>query len=358
MELQDPCMESQPSAARNYFLACYAVSLIQGQTILSMSLRHSTIVKYLSVAYKLFEDRELSFTATPDYIAIILTAVKNYEEVPKRRRMITDAMMQWLVEKASNAEPDSATSAIVDWVLLGRYGGFRSSEWCQTTQSDYARIKEWPGEPSLAFIRSDFAFLGKHEHHLFDEDRLCDKIIHHLAVKWRKQKNNQNGQKIPFADDKGNPTYSATRAGLRIYNRSLRLHVKDHEPMAVFKNKFGKTKFITDKMVTDLLRNAASAVLGLSLTDPEVKLWSTHSIRVTAANLLHRQHLSDSYIMTRLRWMSTSFLMYLRNTIYTADAHSKALSVKLSKTDEQEASYRSMEPHEKIAQGCALTAVV
>ena len=62
--------------------------------------------------------------------------------------------------------------------------------------------------------------------------------------------------------------------------------------------------------------------------------------------------------MTRLRWMSTSFLMYLRNTIYTADTDSKALSVKLSKTDEQEASYHSMEPHEKIAQGCALPAVV
>ena len=74
------------------------------------------------------------------------------------------------------------------------------------------------------------------------------------------------------------------------------------------------------------IRNSGSVVLNIKKDDPSLKLWSTHSIRVTAANLLHRANLSDSYIKTRLRWKSSSFLMYLRNTIYGADTHTKAIN--------------------------------
>ena len=38
--------------------------------------------------------------------------------------------------------------------------------------------------------------------------------------------------------------------------------------------------------------------------------YSAHSIRVRAANILHRQGMSDSYIQKRLRWKSTTFLNY------------------------------------------------
>jgi len=50
-------------------------------------------------------------------------------------------------------------------------------------------------------------------------------------------------------------------------------------------------------------------------------------VRVTACNLLHRQGFSDSYIQARLLWKSNTFLQYLRNTLYTAAAHTKALSI-------------------------------
>ena len=43
--------------------------------------------------------------------------------------MITDGTMQWMVNKVAVAGPDSPTQAIVDWILLGRYAGFRASEW-------------------------------------------------------------------------------------------------------------------------------------------------------------------------------------------------------------------------------------
>ena len=47
MHLDDPCMRRQPPEARNYFLACYAVSLVQGHTIkgtyITVSYTHLTL---------------------------------------------------------------------------------------------------------------------------------------------------------------------------------------------------------------------------------------------------------------------------------------------------------------------------
>ena len=37
--------------------------------------------------------------------------------------------------------------------------------------------------------------------------------------------------------------------------------------------------------------------------------------------------MSDTYIQSRLRWTSNAFLGYLRNTLYTAAAHTKALYI-------------------------------
>ena len=37
--------------------------------------------------------------------------------------------------------------------------------------------------------------------------------------------------------------------------------------------------------------------------------------------------MSDTYIQSCLRWTSNTFLGYLRNTLYTAAAHTKALHI-------------------------------
>ena len=130
--------------------------------------------------------------------------------------------------------------------------------------------------------------------------------------------------------------------------------MKDTEPMVVFKSGRGHTKFITDALVNSLLREAAIATLNLKQGHPELQLWSTHSIRVTAANLLYRKQLSDNYITTRLPWIRNAFLVYLRNTVHSADEHSKAASIKLSSADIQTASYCNMEPVEQVVQACVL----
>ena len=114
MNLEDPGMPDQPKEARNYFLACYAVSLIQGQTILGTPSRHQTIVNYLTTAYTLLRDRNHPFDSKEDYIDIILSALKKYEVIPNRRNMITDEMVCWFIEQSIQHGPDSTMTAIIN----------------------------------------------------------------------------------------------------------------------------------------------------------------------------------------------------------------------------------------------------
>ena len=68
-------------------------------------------------------------------------------------------------------------------------------------------------------------------------------------------------------------------------------------------------------------------VFHLKPTDALLQRYTTHSIRVTACNLLHRQGMPDTYIQSLVRWTSDAFLGYLSNTLYTAAAHTKALHI-------------------------------
>ena len=123
-------MGGKPPAARDYFLACYTVSLVQGKTILGTPIRHSTIKLYLAAA-RHFLDRDAAYEADQQLVEIILKSVKDYKDMPRRCRMITDKMMRWLVSQAALSDPHSSTRPIVDWILLGRYTGFSASEWSQ-----------------------------------------------------------------------------------------------------------------------------------------------------------------------------------------------------------------------------------
>ena len=188
MKVDDPCMADNPCQARNYFLACYAVSLIQGQTILGKTVRSRTVANYLKDAYTLFKNRRITFLPVldTDYIQLIIGTLRKYENVADRRNMITDGMMHWLLQEVSKRPQDNELSSIMDWVVLGRYTGFRKSEWCQSSQSTYESIKEWPGKPPLAFIITDITYLDKNERRLPRGANQRD--IHYVRLVWQKQK--------------------------------------------------------------------------------------------------------------------------------------------------------------------------
>jgi hypothetical protein len=345
-------MRGIPIESQNYFLACYAASLVQGESITGIAIRSRTVTNYITAVCELFTEQHLPSPrlSTIDYISVITNALKNYEQVDNRRVMITDAMTQWMYTFVQKLPPDAPERAIFDWILLGRYAGFRPVEWCQHTQTEFRRIEEWPGRPPYGFIPSDFSFLGTNERLFTQDDLMRIELVESLRLKFRKQKNKDNGQVIPFKCDLVNPHLCPVRAAFRIFLRHKRLHGSPDEPLAICRNATNtKTIFITDNLTTKFLRKAAMAVHNISPNSSALAQWSSHSIRVTAANLLHRANLSDSFIQLRLRWKSTAFLRYLRHTFNAADSHTKALGISDNNLPPLAArSYRPLEPHETL----------
>ena len=96
---------------------------------------------------------------------------------------------------------------------------------------------------------------------------------------------------------------------------------------------------VTTTMTASHLWHCASLVLNINKDDPSLKLWSTHSIQVMVANLLHRANISHSYIQTHLRWKSLQLLVYLCSPIYTDDAHAKAVNTNIGAKEQSKASY-------------------
>ena len=77
--VNDPCLPEYNIQAKNYLIACFAVSLIRGETIKKKQIKHATINNYVKAAVKLRIDRKLlsPHHAKNEYINIVLKAVKN-----------------------------------------------------------------------------------------------------------------------------------------------------------------------------------------------------------------------------------------------------------------------------------------
>jgi len=307
---------------------------------------------YIKQAESLHTDRGLPNPNHVDlnYIKTMTNAVKKYETVPKRKEMISDSMFGYIARLTSRASEDSLVKAIGDWIALGCYTGFRKSEWCSDHHDSFVTIEDpnWGDRPStLSVITDDFSFstvTGRRIHDISTVDD-CDAVFTSLC--FRKQKNNDNGQTLTYRRRPDPHWPCPTQASLNIVRRANRLGTPKDHPAAVYRDSAsGQRRLITASQVAVLLRHVAQKVFDIPVGHKDLLAWSCHSIRVTAANLLHRARFSDSYIKNRLRWRSDTFLMYLRNTFYTADQHTQALTLGLDPPARGDA--RPLEPHESF----------
>jgi hypothetical protein len=88
-------------------------------------------------------------------------AVKKYETVPNRKEMIYDSMFHYIATLHKRTSDDSFVHAVVDWITLGCYTGFRKLEWCFDHHVFFATIDNphWGKRPTaLPVIASNFAF--------------------------------------------------------------------------------------------------------------------------------------------------------------------------------------------------------
>jgi len=211
---------------------------------------------------------------------------------------------------AMQSSSTSLDAALSDWFTLGVYAGFRLSEWAQPSNlKRFQKFQPNVDGSSKAFISSDFTF---------DDEGT------HFTIRWRFQKNGQNGEKVTFASA-SDPSKCPLLAAKRIIARAQSVGLEAHLPLGCYVDKAGATRFITDEHIVMALRRAAMAAH--RITCPSVlATWCSHSIRVGACVLFHATGASSIDIQRRLRWRSDAFMMYLRNTIALADHHTAALS--------------------------------
>lgn len=333
-----------PTGQSNFLLACWAVSLISGDNILGLNIKSTTVKGYMKAAAKLYVRAELpdpfnNSNVTVNYPEIIITALSKYESKPDRKEPVTDSMFLYIAEQARASRQDSMLAALKDWFAWSRYGGPRRAEWCQTTMTKYQTVEHGPPNEAAAFRLDDITFYTKRGLRIDPNNISALSIVHHAKVRWRYQKNEDNGEEITYYLDKSNPEWCPCLSLWNIVQRALRLRIPSHEPIAQYRNDKNVRVYITDKNVNDTLQKAASKVLGIKDTNV-LRKWTTHSLRVTAANELHRRNFSGEFIKKRLRWRSDAFLGYLRNTIHIARTHTLAMqlsSINLN-TEKEEAS--------------------
>ena len=314
---------------QDYVAACYTLDLANGNTITSRTISSQCIKNYLQAARiskrvnTLSNSDELTF---PPLIQDILTKHSKTESVPNRREPVTINMLNhWNTLALASSEIDSLDSAQFDWFVLGMLAGFRKSEWLQDAY-EYKKTKAFQtniDNTTRAFIAEDFEILSIPNTASFKTKKCLHPNLQ-LQIRWRFQKNNQNGQKITFVQNINNPRFCPVLAAQRILSRAERLHIPPNAPLAAYK-KNDRLCYLDHLTIESSIKKCAAHVYGI--TSPiKLKLYSCHSIRVGACVLLHSTQPDPLYIQFRLRWRSQSFISYLRNTPRLATLHNSILN--------------------------------
>ena len=324
---------------RNIIMACYTAYLASGETLLCKTIKSSTIKRYLSAAVELSTHANMInpcldiMGKQSTYITNILKELKRWESMPNRKEPVTKKMIEYIIRKGQslyNKNPNNIYTALADWLIVGQQAGFCRKEWAQdrTYLQKHKDIERNIDGSSAAFILEDFQFKAKGNKHLKKISSQDLKKAYTVNIKWRFQKNNDNGQIITYIKDNINKQHCVVEACKRIYKRAITLKIPQNKPIAVFlqdKNGRNKTSFIDDVHIKNLLQEAAKNEYNIQCKK-ELSAFTSHSIRVGACVLLHTQNISPEDIKFRLRWRSDTFRTYLRNNLQLAEKHRNAIA--------------------------------
>jgi hypothetical protein len=314
-------------------MACYTANLVSGDNLLCTTLKTGTILRYLNAAAEFSLSANITNPCLDTngkqskYVKDILNEVKRWETVPNRREPVTNEIIDYLYKKGTKISidnPNNLYSALSDWLILGHQSGFRRKEWAQdrsyiNKHNDFQRNVD--GSPA-AFTLTDFEFRTKNNKRISQNNNREIQKASIVNVKWRYQKNNDNGQIISYIEDTVNKHYCYVSACKRIRLRAIKMKQDINKPIAIFNSgqKGSKIAYIDDIHINTFLQEAAKNVYNITKKE-ELNRFTSHSIRVGACVLLHSQNISSEDIKFRLRWRSDSFRMYLRNVVQLAQRH-------------------------------------
>ena len=305
----------------------YAKSLLRTDNLKSLSIKATTVTRYLAAASALvqmhsthyktpfFDPRKDTFGRRCADLSKVLTEHQRWENMPNRREPVTVAMLLHMGNSCPK-DPNSLYQAHFDWNVLGHYFGFRKSEWCQ----DYDLLRKGiflrtTHGALFATTLADITFLGVNDYELHDKEHALQhpNTIHGIRHRWRFQKNGNNGERRSLVRNQTCPLLCPVAATIRIVTRAITLSLKPTEPLAIYRPEGGSTyQFINNKHVQCLLQQTARTIYNIK--DPSIlALWSCHSIRVGACVTMFLGKQSPDRIQHALRWKSATWRDYLRD---------------------------------------------
>lgn len=317
----------------NEIIGSYATFLLSGFTIRvdkkeNASIIVSTIKGYLRVVnqhYRVNGFREPYAPKDESDADRLLREQEKFEKEPARRSPLNTKMIAFMRQQAKE-DPLSFKAAVSEFTAIGCFAGFRQQEFAMDSKD---RIKYYVKPDGTCIVR---AFTVKN-FKFYDVDGIIMQSVlqrraeaKDLGTEYDVQKNRMNGQIITYNRILEYPEACPVENGLNIVARAQVLgNTEPDDPLCVYRDKNGDVKYLTGTDVTAYFREVMHTVMP-NISDEELKLISTHSIRVYACVLLSEAGKDGTYIKLRLRWLSECFNIYLRNTKTITAQHTDALS--------------------------------
>jgi hypothetical protein len=197
-----------------YQFSMYALHLSAGHSIYCRSIKVATIGQYLlAVASFVAQFSGVDFRKdhpTDSHMGSILAPVlrdlKKYESIPDRQEPYDPQMHKAARLLADGFPVDRLVNALTDGFEQGYCAGYRLSEWAQPARGSNPltpQLNSLVNAPirTRAFVPDDFRILTVSRHRVVGLAILHYTLpqIAKMWVKWRTQKNGQNGEEKLFA---------------------------------------------------------------------------------------------------------------------------------------------------------------
>ena len=338
--IQDPTLHSLPQAHRERVILAYAIEVSQGHNLKSISnLSPKSVSNYLRAAANFalengHQDPRYRFAPSglpldgANYFPSLKKLMSHMKKWCKGRDEalpITSSVLNTLLKMTNSSSSDSLTQCVFDAVCLGIQTGSRCSEYCSGSPTnpsdDFCRVPsthysgKYAGYP-IAFTTSDFQFLTDTMNIVPHSSALADAV--YLRVRFRFDKGGTGN--IQFRTFRRFPPersdFCPLRAVLCAFRRWEQFQLDPLTPVFCYAAN-GIPTFLHDSSVTTILRRATQATYpeGNNLFNIRLKDVRTHSLRVTACLILVVAKLPTPAIEHRLRWASTAWKVYVRESL-------------------------------------------
>ena len=331
-------------------LACYALHLSTGNSILGKMIRVATILEYLRaiakflMGYTGIDCRYDKDKRYGKYLTPTIKELKRFEQVPNKREAYDTNMHTLARELARHSSHLSLVAALADGFERGICAGLRCGEWAQPSggSNNVDRPANHPRRPGSTVPCTRAMVPNDHRVSTTDNRRLKGlnilsvplACIRSMWVTWRWQKNGEHGEEKKFVVNPNEDGYCFVAATYDSLLRFQELQERDSTldpsitPLSVYwDDAAAQVRLITATDIEKHMRLLAARVHNLDPVQDKAILnqWSSHSLRIGAVVVLHVMGFAPLDIQWLLRWKSTAFMAYLRNTTCLAEKHYRAL---------------------------------